>query len=385
MSEPIRHVPRQRTYYVDWLRILAVLLLVPYHAAMIFVPWTYHVKNAETSLVLEVFNRFLGIWQMPLLFFIAGAGTWFALGHRTALEYVTERVRRLLVPLAFGMLVIVPPQTYLERLQQGRFHGSFLDFYPHFFEGVYPAGNLTWNHLWFLAYLFVFSLLLLPFFLWARGEGGRNRVSRLTSLFRTGPSLLLLAIPPMAVQACLRVRWPGEQNLIDDWANFFFYITMFAYGYIVFAAEGVMDRVARNRWLFLGIGFLGVLVVAVVEHSGAAPRWGYNVGCITYLAFTGFNTWSWVLAILGFARIMLDRAGPRYAYATTASLPFYILHQTVIVIIGYHVVRWEVGVLTKFVVVTVSSLVGIVAVYEVLVRRLGPLRFLFGMRPGGPR
>ncbi len=379
MSEPADHVPRQRAHYVDWLRVIAVLLLVPFHAAMIFVPWPFHVKNPETSVALEIFNRFLGIWHMPLLFFIAGAGTWFALGRRTAREYVTERARRLLVPLAFGMLVVVPPQTYLERVQQGRFRGSFLDFYPHFFEGVYPAGNFTWNHLWFLAYLFVFSLLLLPVFLRSRGDGGR--VARVISRFRTGPSLLLLAVPLMAVQACLRVRWPGEQNLIDDWANFCFYLTMFAYGYAVFATQGAVDRIAGSRWLFLGIGLLGILVVAAAEYSGAGPRAGYNPGRIAYLAFTGFNTWCWVLAILGFARATLDRAGPWHAYAATSSLPFYILHQTVIIVIGYHVVRWEAGVTVKFIAVMASSLAVTIAVYELLVRRLKPLRFLFGMRP----
>ena len=321
MPEPSDPLYQRRVYYVDWLRILAVLLLVPFHAAMIFVPWTYHVKNAETSVGLEVFNRFLNMWHMPLLFFVSGAGTWFALRHRTPGEYVRERVRRLLVPLVFGILVIIPPQTYLERLQKGQFEGSYLDFYPHFFEGIYPEGNLTWNHLWFLAYLFVFSVLLVPLFVWARGKSGHARLCRWASRFRTGRSLLPLAIPLMAIQVSLRVRWPGHQNLFDDWANFCFYITMFGYGYILFAMEGVVDHVARHRRLFLGLGLLGWLVVVAAEYSGAGPGFGYNVACLVYLAFCGLNTWCWVLAIVGFARVMLDRAGTYHSYAATASLP----------------------------------------------------------------
>lgn len=108
-----------RVYFIDWLRIFAVLMLVPFHTGMIFVPWDFHIKNAELSGPLTDFNSFIHIWHMPLLFFLSGAGTWFALGFRSARQYVVERTRRLFIPLVFGTFVIVPPQTYYLSFRRG--------------------------------------------------------------------------------------------------------------------------------------------------------------------------------------------------------------------------------------------------------------------------
>ncbi len=151
----MNRVERQRRYEIDWLRVIAVLLLIPFHSAVVFNRYAeWYVVNETPSLALEAFAYFLSQWRMPLLFFVSGVGTLFALGFRTAGTYVKERTRRLVLPLVFGVLVIVPPQVYYRMQADPDYTNNYLRFYPTFFDGVAPAGNFEWAHLWFLAYLF---------------------------------------------------------------------------------------------------------------------------------------------------------------------------------------------------------------------------------------
>src|SRR5262245_12289406 len=145
---------------LDWLRVLAFGLLILYHAGMAWSGWSWHVTSSDSIAWLREGMRFLNRWRMPLLFLVSGAAVMLALGSRPAGPFVRDRLRRLLLPLAFGMIVLVPPQVYLERLYRGQFDGSFLDWLPQAFHGVYPAGNLSWHHLWFLAYVLVLTLAL---------------------------------------------------------------------------------------------------------------------------------------------------------------------------------------------------------------------------------
>jgi len=224
-----------RRYDLDWLKVGAVLLLIPYHTAMIFVLWPFHIKNPTLSLGLTVFNAFLQAWHMPLFFLLAGAATWYALGYRSGRTYIRERLFRLGIPLAFGILAIIPPQVYVERLYQHRFSGSYFQFYPSIFTtGTYPHGNLSWHHLWFIAYLIVFSLLALPLFLRLKEGTGQGIMLRWTSTLAQGRRIFLLALPLMLIQALLRIHWPqGKMNLTNDWANFFFYLTLLVYGFVL--------------------------------------------------------------------------------------------------------------------------------------------------------
>lgn len=370
----------QRRHDIDWLRVLAVLLLVPYHSAVIFArPYVSYIK-VEPNAGLEAFAYFLNQWHMALLFLVSGVATWFSLSSRTWRQYLRERVNRLIVPLVFGTLAIVPIQVYFQRLHYGDFSGSFIRFYPHIFEGIYPHGNFTWGQLWFLAYLFVFSLIGVPLFL-LLGKGKPRRVVEQAGAFCERPgALFLAAIPLMAAQAVLRAKWPGFQNLYDDWANFAFYFTVFVYGYLLCSDDGFGRAIDRHWRISLGLGIGAVSVILALRQTGSAPAPDYSPAWVFYMLLHGFSSWCWLVALLGLGRRYLTFSNRVLEYATEAVLPFYVIHHAVIVVIGYYVVRWNAGDMLKFTIITIASLVLATILYDVLIRRTYATRFLFGMK-----
>ena len=148
---------------------------------MFFVPWGWHIKNNVIYEWFAVPMYFLNQWRIPILFVISGMGTYYALGKRSRKQFSRERLRRLGFPLLIGMLLIVPPQVYIERIAHAQFTGGYFDFWPsQAFTPVYPEGNLSWHHLWFLPYLLIFSLILVPIFYRLR----KNPQNRFTNWIR---------------------------------------------------------------------------------------------------------------------------------------------------------------------------------------------------------
>jgi glucans biosynthesis protein C len=357
-----------RRYDLDALRVLAVLLLIPFHSARVFDIFDpFYVKSPETSEGLSwAVVAFLNPWHMPLLFVLAGAATWLALGHRGAKAYAGERTRRLLVPFLFGMLLVVPPQGYLATRFRGD-HGSVGSFLADYWtvEGDLSGytGSFTPGHLWFIGFLFIFSLLALPLFVRWRGRRLRAR-------------WLLVAMPPILLAANeLPAPNDGPQNP-------FYSLALFVAGYLLMADEDAERAVHRHWRPLLAAAAATMTTVLLVWSSGTDDGWPDGSPLdIGFSLFEQANTWIWVLALLGAGRALLSRPAPGLAYASEASFPFYVLHQTVIVAVAYVVVGWELAVWQGFTIVAVTSLALTLAAYELLVRRTNPTRFLFGMRP----
>jgi glucans biosynthesis protein C len=372
-----------RQSYIDWLRVGAMFLLVFYHTGRLFDYPGWHIKNADLSPVIEGFNRFLDIWHMPLFFLLAGASVWLALANRTPGAFTRERVLRILVPLIFGMLIIVPPQVYIQRIFEGDFSGSFFSWYPHTFQGTFsmdnPAsGNLSWHHLWFLAYLFVFSLLLLPLFAYWHNPQRRPLMARLTELLGKPGWLLLPAVPLILVDVTLRpIYGYGNQNLIADWANFLFYILVFFYGFWLVSSSRMLEIIRENRYraLYTAIILILILFVLMVNFFG----WPANILDTVYLFLHGPTCWCWLIAIFGIGRELLNFSNRVLRYASDAVLPVYILHQTLIVVFGYYVIQWNTGIAPKYFFIVFTVLAGSLIIYE-LVRRTGVTLFLFGIK-----
>lgn len=383
-----------RRYDIDWLRVAATYLLLLFHVGMVFNPAPfYHIRNGEQSFALLIVCGFIGLWHMPLFFLLAGWSAFSSLTVRGSGGFLRERFFRLFVPLVAGCVLLMPAIKYLElasgldanytglsvapSLQAGfrqvipsglplaaPFDESFLAFLPTFFTQL---PRFTWAHLWFVAYLLTFTLFYLPLF--RRMRNSRERFARGVSALWVYAPILPLAI----VQVTMRERWPGLQNLIDDWANFAYYSIYLIAGFALArfpALEEAMHR-EKTRALALGVASTLVLLLGVL---GA-----YSSPAIL-LANTAIAGWCFVVALLGWARRKLSFTTATLAYLTESAFPVYLLHQWAIVVPGYFVVRSSLGLWTKF-----SLLLGIataltIGLYHLLVRPFALPRFLCGMK-----
>ena len=374
----------RRRYDIDALRVLAVFLLIYFHTACVFMQWPFHIQNLQRSRAASVFVAFLGQWHMPLFFLLAGASTWLALEVRSTRQYLVERVRRLLLPAIFGILLVIPPQVYVERISSWvptrqspiDFHGSYLAFYPHFFEGTYPTGNFSWHHLWFIVYLFAYSVVTLPVLLWLKTcPRGRRFVQAVANVLAPGRGIFLLAAPGIAVAFALQRRFPFTHALIDDWHIHAQYILLFLYGGLFAADDRLVMAAVRNCRTAL---LPALLLTLPLFWPTLLPPIRGPVGYIVMTIAGGLNATCWLILILGLGRRWLDRPLPGLGYASRIAYPFYILHQTVIVVLAYYVLRWDAGVGAKYVVISTAALLLTVGLCD-LFRRLAVTRFMFGM------
>jgi len=380
MNSPVRK------YELDWLRVLAILAVFVFHSARFFDPMDWHVKNPTSYSFLALPMMFFVVWGMPLLFVISGASVFYALKKRQAGLFIKERALRLLVPLTFGIFTHIMWQVYLERLTHGQFQGSFLKFIPHYFDGLYAfGGNFAWMglHLWYLELLFLFSLILLPLFIWLRKGSGQRALSRMGSLLAFPGGAYLLVIPLWLLLVLPNPDSVWTARVFGGW-SLAQHIVFFFSGFLLVSSERLYDSVRRLRWVSLAAGSAIVPWLAIMYSRSGEPVYGtpYFAKLLTLF---GLSAWFWVLAILGFSIQHLRFPKPFLAYANEAVLPFYILHQTALLTVGYFIIRQLIPDLLKWVLIAAFSLAISVGVYEFPIRRIGPLRFLFGMRPSVKR
>ena len=376
-----------RRYDLDWLRVIAIITLLFYHTGMIYVSWGWHIQSTETSPAFENSMRWLHRWRMPLLFFISGAGTFFALKKRTYSGYAGERVKRLFIPLVFGMFVIVPPQIYLEWLFRGRFSGSYAEFYPNVF-GFQPyhdggkGGAFSWHHLWFIAYLFLYSLLSIPFFRYLKSASGQRLTDRIGKLVAIPGGALWLGLLIIISQLITRPFYPDETHaLINDWAYFIENLLLFWLGYILVSRPAFWQQLASQRRIFLIATIIFTIVLygmlTIVGYKRIDTELALDV---TYFINGLFLMWASVLMSVGYSYHYLNRNHPILPYLNQAVYPFYILHQTVIVIIGYWILKTNLGIYSGFLVVSLSTLGVCVTLYWLLIRPFKLTRLLFGIK-----
>ncbi len=359
---------KERYDFLDWLRVIAIFVLFFFHTGMIFVGWGWHVVNQQTIPSLRWPMDIAHRLRMPLLFVISGAGMWFALQRRGVARFLKERTVKLLLPLVVGMFLVVPPQIYYERLQRGQWSGGYAEFYvTHVLKFIpYPMGDFSWHHLWFILYLYVYVLLLLPGMLWWK---------RVRPNIAPGAWLCLLGLPLGINEALLKSVFPEAHTLVNDWYIFNHYLLLTIYGYLLASMPGVWKWMAGfRRWsLFAGLASIALLITmfntGVVAHDSVADAVGANI-----------FTWLSMMAFMGYGYRYLSFTNPLLVWTREASYPFYILHQTVIVAIGYYIVQTAWTPWTKYFVVLALSMGACLVLYEGCVRRFAVLRLVFGMK-----
>lgn len=370
-----------REHGLDALRVFAFAILILYHSGMGFVSWPYHVQNPERSRTLEYAMLFVNRWRLPLLFFISGAGVAFSLRRRSLAQFAGERVVRLLIPLVVGMIVIVPPQIYLERLTQGRTFDSYFAFWLTIFDFVsYPKGSTSWHHLWFLVYVLVYALASIPLFALARGDAGKRALAAFAgAIERWAPAIYAVTIPNIVVGIVLGPRWPTTHNLVADWANLTGAWLTFLWGFVFASETRLLDTVTRRRFEFLCAGLAVAALFFYLREASFVRGWTPATRNIVFNVVSGYYGMTWIFALTGYARATITSASSGLRYASEAVYPFYIVHQTITIALIYAMLAWPWPVAAKLAAVAAGTFLGSWVFFEA-VRRIAPLRPLFGLR-----
>jgi hypothetical protein len=322
------------------------------------------------------------------LFLVSGVATGYLLArHRTG-HFLGERSTRLLIPLAFGMLVIVPPQSYLEVVEKLQYAGSYAEFFRLYitgFHGFCRGSDCllmpTWNHLWFVAYLWVYTLLLYlvvrlapPVIPWLRRFAERRL---------SGVGILLWPIAYLcAIRLGLAPRFPATHALIGDWYNHAMYFGVFLLGFSLAGARAGWATLARARWLTLGLAVLGWVFLSA--YLGA---YGDNAAIppvalkLIWRTIYGAEQWLAIAAVVGFAHRHLMHDNPARRYLTTAIFPVYILHQTVIVVMAHALKPSHLYPPVEGVLLVLATVAACFLGYDAI-RRVRLLRPLFGLERG---
>jgi glucans biosynthesis protein C len=383
-----------RLYYLDWLQVLAILGVFLFHAVHPFddlVDW--HIKNAEKSVLATFYTGFFNLWGMPFFFLMAGATSWFSLKRRTVERYIRERVTRLFIPFIIGAIVLTPIQAYYEFTHKGWWEGSSIvefifsvEARTYFFT---EYNSISFNpsifgdvgyHLWFVGFLFAFSLIALPIFIWLKSDSGMQFVASSARLAKWRGGLLTFTIPLILIGYFFQPFLSGYTG----WASFLYLLVFFIFGYILIADQRFMDAIRRDWWLHLILGIVCTLFFFSVAVGVPVWDWLVAPGTLTYYVSWiawGINSWCWTMVMMNIGMRYLDHTTKWLRYGREASYPFFFVHQPVIIFIAFYVVGWDAALPIKVLAVVIGSFAISLGIYELLVRRINPVRAIFGMKP----
>ncbi|MCL1819085.1 MAG: acyltransferase family protein [Oscillospiraceae bacterium] len=339
-----------RKHYLDNLRAFTILLLFPFHIFMIYNNWgeEFYVRG-EALLITSEFNSIVSFWMMPLLFAVAGISSRYALKKRSAGEYAKERVSKLLLPLIFGLLLVVPIQPYLA----GLFYNGQANYFDSFtkvtdFSGYDGAFALA--HLWFILFLFVISMVCLPFMIWYNNKGKGTLGDKVPLIF-----VILMGLLP-CIGSLVKI---GGQSLKSPTE----YLAYFLLGYFFLSNDKLLEKLDRYRFLLLGL---------TVLYSGFTRF-------IIDGEFYEMASWLWILMILGMGRHYLNFKGNITAYLSKSSFGIYIFHQSWIVIAAFFIFKVTDSPVLQIPIIFLSSVVLTYLTYEVC-KRVSVFSRMFGLK-----
>ena len=373
----------ERHYGMDWLRIGAFGLLILYHVGMVFVPWGYHVKTEQPAQWAMLPMLATNAWRMPLLFAVSGFATAMLLARQDGRvgRFVGGRMSRLALPLLFGMIAIVPPQPWVELTTQHGYAKGYIEFWLGDYFAMRPLDGVmlpTWNHLWFLVYLLAYTLVLGPLLLvpasWRAGLG------RLAGRALAGP--LVIVVPLALLYLRLALHWPAPEethDLVNDLHAHEVYFALFLFGFLLARSDALWTAIRRWWRLAAVLAVAGYLVVVAVlvwwMTTESQPLWSG----IVFAMARDVQGWNAIVALIGLADRYWNRDHPWRATLNEAVFPFYVIHQTVIVVVAYGLIGRGIDPAVQFAALVAATAAGCWTFYLVG-RTVAPLRPFIGLR-----
>ncbi len=359
-----------RYYQFDWVRVLAFALLIAYHISCIFTRDSWYIVNAEKSQVLSLIFKFISQWRIPLLFFSSGAVLAFAIKPNAISSYIYNRIIRLLIPLIFVMLVMNVPISFYSALFNKGYQGNFWEFYAYTIKNM----NFHWQHLWYVAYLFVYSILALPPFIYIlKNKIAFNKL--ILSYCTHRIKFLLLLFPLILVHLVLADVFPITHLLWGDWYFFSFNFIIFIYGFLFANNDKLIGLVHQHRLRLLFSAILLTCLLIALEHVEKVKiiHYIFNILKPTYVVLC-------ILTIMGFAQRYLSFSHKWLYYLSETVYPFYILHMPITVIVGYYVVTLNFNLYIKFFIICFFVFTLFIVFYEGFIKHFRLTRLLFGLK-----
>ena len=387
----------ERRHDVDGIRVGAFALLILYHVGMVYVAdWGYHIKSPSTAEWLQWPMVAVNRWRMPLIFLVSGLALGLSSPGRHPGRMAVRRTGLLLVPLVFGMLAVVPIQAWVEARANGAFQAGFGPFMLRYLQlrpwpegGFAGAGfGVTWNHLWYLAYLWTYTVLLAIGLAVRRGirPGDRERTPS-----AVGPTAIAwLATLPVAwwffALYALEPRFGDTKALIGDWAQHAKYLPVFLFGFWLAHRPDWWTAVRAHRRMPLVLGLIGLGVYMALRVAGRALS-AEEVAALPDLDWRAISdgahalyAWNALLAILGYAAAWLNRPRRWMPYANRAVYPWYILHQSLIVPLAALLIPLALPGPVEAGLVLAGTVIGCAVLHHFVVLRVRVLQPLFGVR-----
>lgn len=358
---------------IDWIRNICILMLFIYHTAVLFTDFgDFYIKAERSNLFSNIFILLTFSWYMPLLFFLAGASTYFALQKRSEGEYIKERVKRLLIPFLFGIIFIVPPQTYLARIWRGESNINYFSHLKIFFTNVSDFmgfdGNFTPAHLWFIIFLFAISIVGVIIIKGMKTKAGKVVTRKVKPIILGKRSLLWVLIALIALEMIPAI---GGKGVLTN-------LLLFLLGYVVYSDEKNIEKLSSNRKRFL-LANLFTFVLAAVYFFILRNT---NLGIMEYIldgAVKNAITLTTGITITAYGIKYLNKENKVLSYLNKASFPVYILHQTILLVLAFYILPLTLPVwITIILIISLSFVLTFIA-YEIC-KRIKFMDILLGMK-----
>ncbi|UFH66098.1 acyltransferase family protein [Clostridium cadaveris] len=358
---------------IDWIRNICILMLFIYHTAVIYTDLgDFYVKSESTNLFSNLFIIFTFSWYMPLLFFLAGASTYFALSRRNCKEYLKEKTKKLLIPFIFGIVALVPPQTYLARVWRGETNVNYIEHMKYFFTNINDFmgfdGGFTPAHLWFIVFLFFISLAGTGIIKILKTKAGEVFLEKFQKVFLSKLGLFWVVVSIIIVDLAPNI---GGKGFVTN-------LLIFVLGYIVYSNEVYLNHlvVKRKKFIIFNVIFsiLGITYFIWFESM--------DLGILAYVIegiLKNSVMITMILVVVSYGIKYLNKNHKILKYLNEATFPVYILHQTILLTIAFYIIPFMLPHWLSMIIIILSSFVISFVVYE-LCKRVSPFKVLLGIK-----